>query len=170
MLVTNAGGLASTIYTTPANLNQSTVRAIARYNTVPVDTVDFLVYGITYVNNSLAPKAVKTDTTIDFSLSYYHPGLDDINLNIGSTTFSFTDGIRTAVGTLSSPATMVAGDTTDALFNGVTIAGDFNQGNYTPITRFIGESAGDSISGVLATNPGRAEAYHRWFYNRSPCQ
>ncbi|MEE9118342.1 MAG: Ig-like domain-containing protein, partial [Calditrichia bacterium] len=152
--LSNENGIAQTIYTTPSALDSSFARA---YISGLTDTAVYKIYTVRYIANSLQPKVASTDTTLDFFVSFSNPGVDTVYLNQGTdtTSFSFTDGIRTTSANLDSSMILLPQtDTTTLKFGNAIIDGNFTSGNYTPEINFIGTSGGIDISGTLNTNPG----------------
>ncbi len=103
----------------------------------------------------LDPKVAAAGDTVDFSAYYSNPGQDTVHLDTTNTVLSFTDGLRTASGNLSTPQYLLPGtDSSQIFFNNTEIPGDMVVGNYTPTVDFEGTSDGQNISGTLAMDPG----------------
>ncbi|MEJ2054227.1 MAG: Ig-like domain-containing protein, partial [Calditrichaceae bacterium] len=145
--MTDSDGYAQTTYRSPANRDTSNVTAYIS----GVDTANYELYGIRYVDGTLNPYVVSLNDTVDFSLDITNPGPDTIGLDTSMTIFSFADGAVTTK--LDSPLTIVNG-INHLKFKSALMDNGLTGGNFTPEISFTGLGTYAGLNGTLQTNSG----------------
>jgi hypothetical protein len=150
-VVTDAGGIAQTVYTSPRGYNSSQVEAAVSGLT----SFYFTVYTIRYVENSLYPKVVMRGNTVAFSAQLSNPGNVAVPISLANTKISFVSGSITYTATLQSPSTLPAANLAIPVqFNSNLVNASFPGGAYTPEIQIVGSGSYSTMNGSVVTNPG----------------
>ena len=150
--ITDAGGLAETVYTTPRDENQTTVQA----SVTGLDPFIFTIYGIRYVSDpGLYPKVVQRGANASFTITISNPGNVAVPLNISATNLRFSGGGYSYSATLQSPSILPANNMSITLtYNTETVSAEFPGGAYTPDIQMVGSGSFSSMNGTFTTSPG----------------
>ncbi len=150
--VTDANGLAETVYTTPREEDQTTVQT----SVTGLDPYQFTIYGIRYVSDpGLYPKVVQRGADATFTTTISNPGNVAVPLNISSTNIEFSGGGHTYTATLQSPSILPANNMSITLtWNAEMVHADFPGGAYTPEIQLVGSGSYSSMNGTFTTSPG----------------
>jgi hypothetical protein len=149
--ITDADGLAESVYNTPRNQDTSIVQA----SVSGLSPYNFIVYGINYVSGSLDPAVVQRGGTPSFTVQVSNPGNTAVPLNTTSSNFSFSNGSFNYSATLASPATLTPNSSAITLtFTATGIDENFPGGSYTGEIQLVGSGSFIGMNGVLQTDIG----------------
>jgi len=150
--VTDADGLAETVFTTLADQDSATVTAAV----TGLASFTFKVYGIRYISNpGINPKIVPRGATQSFTVTVSNPGDIAVPLSAASTNISFSGGTYSYTATLQSPTTLPARNMAIVLtFGAALINQEFPGGSYTPRIQLVGSGTFASMNGSIYTTPG----------------
>ncbi len=154
--MTDADGIAQTVYTAPAESASSVLTATVDTSDGSAE-VNYTIYGIQYDPGSFEPDLVALGDTVGFSIRVWNAGPDIIPLDTIATTLSFTDQTTTYTSNLLNTSAQIdANGFTRLQFVQDTISNAMAGGLYTPKISLNGQTGTpyDPLKGTLLTDPG----------------